>query len=67
MTSRKQNKPGNPIVTRAEGATFYCVACYKTYQDCRCPVYQSADTLRGTKSTTPGNSVAPMVSEKGAK
>ncbi len=40
-----KNKPGEPIVNRDKGATFYCVACYKPYQKCKCRVYVSADTL----------------------
>jgi hypothetical protein len=40
-----KNEPGKPIVNRDKGAIFYCVACHKTYQKCKCRVYVSADTL----------------------
>jgi hypothetical protein len=48
-----KNTPGEPIVMRHKGAKFYCVACHKTYQKCKCEVYVSADTLRGAKSIVP--------------
>jgi hypothetical protein len=44
------------IVDRSEGARFYCAACggtysrYKNTRQCRCLVYQSADTLRQGKT-----------------
>ena len=38
----KLNTP-DQIVTREEGARFYCVSCQKTYQKCKCRVYVSVD------------------------
>ena len=43
--NRAANTPER-IVTRSEGAVFYCVACRKKYQKCHCKVYVSADTLK---------------------
>jgi hypothetical protein len=55
-----QNKPGEPVVTREQGARFYCLNCDGAYSAdtnkgfvkaniaplCKCRVYVSADTLK---------------------
>jgi hypothetical protein len=46
-----ENTP-DKIVTRSEGAKFYCHACRELYQKCKCRVYVSADTLH--KAVRPG-------------
>ena len=48
-----RNTPGEPIVTRDHGARFYCIACFKMYQKCRCRVYMAADTLPAIVSPKP--------------
>lgn len=53
LRSRQANTPCR-IVTRARGVQFYCTSCLKTYWQCSCPVYQSADTLRGGKNSISG-------------
>jgi hypothetical protein len=40
------------IYTREEGAAFYCHACGKRYQQCKCEVYISADTVGEAYSKT---------------
>lgn len=63
------NEPGKPIVTRREGARFYCAVCGGAYSAdtnkgfaagdlvrlCKCAVYVSADTLPKPKSGTPNS------------
>jgi hypothetical protein len=56
-----QNKPGEPIVTREHGAKFRCEDCGKTYQKCRCRVYQSPDTIKTRNNPFPARLKANVV------
>jgi len=59
--SRELNTP-EKIVTRHEGAYFYCVACHKEYRQCKCKVYVSVDTLSRKSPILPSTpeNVRPM-------